>query len=119
MNISRLISKDINMAKQFTDDNFQTEVLEASKDKPVLVDFFAEWCGPCKMQGPVVDELAREMEDKAVVGKLDTQSNQKTAGEYGVMSIPTLIVFRNGEAVETLVGMQPKENLIKVLEQNM
>ena len=81
---------------EFTNENFEKEAIEASKEKPVLVDFFASWCGPCKMQGPIVDELESEIADKAVVGKLNTETAQDIAGKYGVMSIPTLIVFRNG-----------------------
>lgn len=107
------------MAKQFTDQNFQADAIEASKEKPVLVDFFAAWCGPCKMQGPIIDELAEEIGDKAVVGKLDTEANQATAGQYGVMSIPTLLVFKGGEVVETMVGLQAKENLTAVLNKHM
>ena len=107
------------MAKEFTDANFETEVLEASKAKPVLVDFFAAWCGPCKMQGPIVEELSGEIGDKAVVGKLDTEANQQTAAQFGVMSIPTLIVFKDGKPAETMVGLQPKEGLNSVLEKHM
>ena len=99
------------MAKEFTDANFKEEAIEASKQKPVLVDFFAPWCGPCKMQGPIIDELADEFGDKAVIGKLNTEDNQQTASNLGVMSIPTLILFKDGEAKETLVGLQTKEGL--------
>ena len=105
------------MAKQFTDDNFQTEVIEASKEKPVLVDFYASWCGPCKMQGPIVEELAGEIGDTAIVGKLDTEASQKTASSFGVMSIPTLIIFRDGKPANTLVGLQPKESLAEALKE--
>jgi thioredoxin 1 len=104
------------MSKQFTDENFNAEVIEASKQKPVLVDFFAPWCGPCKIQGPVIDEVANEIGDKAVVGKLNTEEAQKTAMNYGVMSIPTLIIFKDGEARETMVGLQSKENLLAMLD---
>ena len=107
------------MAKQFTDDNFAKEAIEASKEKPVLVDFFAPWCGPCKMQAPIVDEVSEELGDKAIVGKLNTEEAQKTSGEYSVMSIPTLLVIRNGEVVETLVGMQSKEVLIKTINKHI
>lgn len=103
------------MAKHFTDDNFQTDVIEASKTQPVLVDFFAEWCGPCKMIAPIIEELATDMEGKAVVGKLDTEAAQKTAGEYNVMSIPTILIFKDGEVKETLMGAQPKESLAEAL----
>ena len=104
------------MAKEFTDDNFQADVIEASKNKPVLVDFFAAWCGPCKMQGPIVDEVSDDIGDKAVVGKLDTEVAQQTAAKYGVMSIPTLILFKDGNPAETMVGLQPKESLIAAIE---
>ena len=104
------------MAKEFTDANFKEEAIEASKQKPVLVDFFAPWCGPCKMQGPIVDELADEVGDKAVIGKLNTEDNQQTAGDLGVMSIPTLILFKDGEAKETLVGLQTKEGLLDLIK---
>ncbi len=107
------------MAFQFTDENFAKEALEASKDKPVLVDFFASWCGPCKMQGPVVDELAEAMGDKAVVGKLDTEAAQQTAQKYGVMSIPTLLIIRNEKVVEQMVGLQSKDALEEALNKNM
>ncbi len=104
------------MAKVFNDESFQKEVIEASKEKPVLVDFFAEWCGPCKIQGPVVDEVAEEIGDKASVGKLNTEEAGQTASEYKVMSIPTIILFKDGEPKETLVGLQPKEALIEIIK---
>lgn len=107
---------NLNMSKQFTDQNFNSEVLEASKQKPVLVDFFAPWCGPCKIQGPIVDELAGEIGDKAVVGKLNTEEAQQTAMNFGIMSIPTLMIFKNGEVKETMVGLQSKEGLRALLE---
>lgn len=107
---------NLNMSKQFTDQNFNSEVLEASKQKPVLVDFFAPWCGPCKIQGPIVDELAGEIGDKAVVGKLNTEEAQQTAMNFGIMSIPTLMIFKNGEVKETMVGLQSKESLRALLE---
>lgn len=104
------------MSKQFTDQNFQTEVIETSKTKPVLVDFFAVWCGPCKMQGPIIDEVSDLMSDKASVGKLNTDEAQAVAIKYNVMSIPTLMVFRDGEVKETMVGVQPKEGLLEILK---
>ncbi len=107
------------MTKHFTDDNFNEEVIEASKTKPVLVDFFASWCGPCKMQAPIIDEVAEEMGDKAVVGKLDTEEASQTAQKYEVMSIPTLIIFKEGKAVESLTGMQPKEGLVEALNKHL
>jgi thioredoxin 1 len=106
------------MAKEFTDANFQTEVIEASKEKPVLVDFFAPWCGPCKIQGPVVETLADEVKDWAIAGKLNTEDNQQVAASYGIMSIPTLMVFRNVEPAETMIGLQPLEGLKATLEKH-
>ncbi len=90
-----------------TDENFEEEVLKA--DKPVLVDFWASWCMPCQMLGPVIEELAEEMGDDVKVYKLNVDENKMTAGKYQVMSIPTVMVFHNGEAQKTLVGVQPKE----------
>lgn len=103
------------MAKHFTDANFQEEVIEASKEKPVLVDFFANWCGPCKMIAPIIIELAEDMEGKAIVGKVDTEENPQLSGKYGIMSIPTLLIFKDGEIKETLMGAQPKGNLANAL----
>ena len=97
-----------------TDDNFEEEVLKA--DKPVLVDFFAEWCGPCKMLGPVVEELAGEYEGKVKIGKLDVDANPTVAGKYGVQSIPTLIFFKGGEATDKVMGFQSKEALKEKLD---
>lgn len=105
------------MAQQFTGENFQQEVIEASKNKPVLVDFFAEWCAPCKVQGPIVNELAEESKDKAVVGSLNIDEARAVASQYNVMSIPTLIIFKDGEVKETLTGLQSKDNLLELLSQ--
>ena len=93
----------------FNDSNFEAEVL--GSDKPVLVDFFAVWCGPCKMQGPIVEELAGEMGDKAKVGKMDVDANPQTAQKYDIMSIPTIIIFKKGEPAVRLTGLQGKEAL--------
>ena len=102
------------MAKVFTDQNFEQEVLKA--DKPVLVDFWAPWCGPCQMMGPIIEELAQEMGRKAVVGKLNVDENPITAQKYGVMSIPTLIIFKGGIIVDQIIGLQPKEIIKGKLE---
>lgn len=99
---------------QFTDENFDKEVLKS--DKPVLVDFWAQWCGPCQMMGPIVEELAKEVEGKYKIGKLNVDENRETAAKYGIMSIPTLMIFKGGKAVKQLVGVQAKENLKSELE---
>ena len=94
-----------------TDETFNQAVLKS--DQPILVDFWAVWCGPCRMVAPVVDEIAREQEGKLKVMKLDVDDNQNTAMAYGVMSIPTLILFKNGQAVERIVGFRPKADMEK------
>lgn len=104
-------------ALEVTNDNFQKQVLDV-KGKPVLVDFWAAWCGPCQMQGPIIDELAGEVGDKAVIAKCDVDSNQDLAGKYGIMSIPALKVFKDGEVVEDMVGVHQKEDLLKVIEKH-
>lgn len=103
-------------AIELTDDSFEEEVLNAESDKPVLVDFWAEWCGPCKMVGPVVEELAGEFEGKAKVGKVDVDSNPETSTKYGIRSIPSLLIFKDGEVVDQIVGAVPKSQLKKQLE---
>lgn len=101
------------MSSQFlgvaTDDNFEGEVLKS--DKPVLIDFWAPWCGPCKAIGPVVEELAEKFQDSVKIMKLNVDENQKTAVNYGVRSIPTLILFKEGKVLDTLIGLVPKERL--------
>ena len=99
---------------EVTDTNFQAEVIES--DKPVLVDFWAPWCGPCRMVAPVVEEIAQEHSDSLKVVKLNIDENQQTAMEFNVMSIPTLIVFRNGQPAKTVVGAYPKRKLVAELE---
>lgn len=90
------------MAMEFTDGNFETEVLKA--EKPVLVDFWAAWCGPCLAIAPMIDELSNEVSDIALVGKVDVDSNPGVAAKYGVRAIPTLLIFKDGEVVEQMVG---------------
>jgi thioredoxin 1 len=97
-----------------SDNEWDAEVL--SSDTPVLVDFWAPWCGPCKMVAPVVDELAEEYDGKVKFVKLNTDDNIETASKYGIRSIPTLMVFKGGEAVEQVVGFRPKSELKKSLE---
>lgn len=101
----------------FTDANFADSVLKS--DKPVMVDFWATWCGPCVMAGPVVDELADDNAGKMVIGKLDVDQNQETAAKYGVQSIPTVILFKDGKEIGRKVGFAGKpmyENLLKMAE---
>lgn len=105
------------MALEFTDSNFQDEVLDA--EQPVLVDFWAEWCGPCKMLGPVIDELATEYEGKAKIGKVDIDNNRDAAVKFNIQSIPSIIIFKNGEEVNRFVGINPKEELAGAIEAAM
>ena len=101
------------MTVTITKENFESEVLKS--DKPVLVDFWAGWCGPCKMLGPVVEQIADEHPEYKV-GKVDVDDQQELAGQFGVMSIPTVIAFKNGQKVAQTVGVQPKENLLNMLK---
>lgn len=104
------------MAKPFevTDSNFDTEVLKS--DKPVLVDFWAPWCGPCRMVAPIVDELSEEYDGKVKFVKLNTDDNIKTATTYGIRSIPALLVFKGGEVAGQIVGFRPKSDLKQRLD---
>jgi thioredoxin 1 len=100
---------------ELTDANFQEEVLDS--DVPVLVDYWAEWCMPCKMLAPTIDELAEEFQGKLKVGKMDTDSNRDTSMKFGISAIPTLILFKNGEVVKKFVGLQQKNDLKAALEE--
>ncbi|MFA6047539.1 MAG: thioredoxin [Parcubacteria group bacterium] len=97
------------MAQEFTDNNFEQEVLKS--EKPVLVDFWAPWCGPCQVMGPIIEELAREVEGKIKIGKMNVDENPRIAEEYAIMSIPSLKVFKGGKVVREFVGLQAKETL--------
>jgi thioredoxin 1 len=102
------------MAMDFTDQNFDQEVIKS--DKPVFVDFWAPWCGPCQVMGPIVDELAKEIGEKVKVGKINVDENAETASQYGIMSIPSMKVFKGGKIVKEFIGVQSKEILKQELE---
>ncbi|NOY46609.1 MAG: thioredoxin [Chlorobi bacterium] len=102
------------MALEITDATFEETVLKS--DKPVLVDFWAAWCGPCRMVGPVIEEISQEYAGKAVVGKVDVDANQEFAAKYGVRNIPTVLVFKNGEVVGRQVGVSPKNVYAEALD---
>ena len=101
------------MEKKFTTANFEDEVLK--DEKPVLVDFYADWCGPCRMMAPVVEKLAEEMAGEAVIGKLNVDDCEEIAMKYGVMNIPTIILFKNGQEINRVIGAQTKEVLEKLV----
>ena len=102
------------MAIELTDANFEATVLKS--DKPVLVDFWAEWCGPCRMVGPVVEELSKEYEGKAVIGKVNVDNNPNISAQFGIRNIPTLLFFKGGQVVDKQVGAVPKSVLAGKLE---
>tara|TARA_Y100000589_G_scaffold229029_1_gene216438 strand:- start:89 stop:406 length:318 start_codon:yes stop_codon:yes gene_type:complete len=103
------------MALEITDSSFEQTVLKS--DKPVMVDFWAAWCGPCRMVGPIMDELSSEYEGKAVVGKVDIDSNQQYAAQFGVRNIPTVLIFKNGELVDRKVGVSSKSDYADALDE--
>lgn len=105
------------MAHVFTDQNFDQQVL--SSTGLVLVDTHAVWCGPCKMMAPVIEELSKEYGGKVKIGKLDVDENPKTASEFGIMSIPTIILFKDGKEIDRLVGFQSKETLIQKIQSHL
>ena len=100
--------------KEINDNNFDEKIKSAKK--PVLVDFWAPWCGPCKMQAPILEAVAEEIGDKALIVKINVDENQEASSQYGIMSIPTLILFKDGEPVEHLVGLQQKEYIKKKIK---
>jgi len=104
-------------ALEFTDANFQSKVLSA--DKLTLVDFWAEWCGPCRAMGPVVEDLAKEYSGKVNIGKLNVDHNPNVCGKYGISSIPTILFIKNGKVVDRTVGVYPRSRLVKMIKKNM
>ena len=105
----------MNNSREFTDANFQSEVLDS--DQPVLVDFWAAWCGPCRVVGPTIEELAQDYDGTVKVGKLNVDENPQAARDYGINSIPSVLLFQDGKVVETLVGVQPKQRYEQALGQ--
>ena len=101
------------MAVELTDSNFQELVLNS--DKPVLVDFWAAWCGPCRMLGPIIEELHDDFQGKVIVGKVDVDNNQQVSMDYGIRNIPTVLIFKNGEVVDKFVGVAPKASIAEKL----
>lgn len=99
---------------EFTDSNFDTEVINANV--PVLVDFWAEWCGPCRMLGPTIDQVAQEVAGKAKVGKVDVDSNRDVAMKYGITAIPTVILFKGGQVQKKFVGLTKKDEFVKAIQ---
>ena len=104
------------MAHEFTDANFKTDVLDS--DKLSVIDFWAEWCGPCRAIGPVIEELSKEYDGKVNVGKVNVDHNPQVSMNYGITSIPAILFVKGGEVVDKLVGAQPKSNFIKKIEQH-
>lgn len=102
-----------------TDTNFEKTVLEASRSKPVLVDFWAEWCGPCKQLAPIVEDIAQEKADVLTVAKLDIEENREIASQYGIMSIPTLMLFKDGKPVRQIIGYRAKGFILGQLEDHL
>ena len=98
---------------KLTDNNFENEVLNS--DKVCLVDFYADWCGPCKMMSPIIEEIAEELEDKVKVGKVNSDENMELAEKYQIMSIPTIMIIKNGQVIKTFVGVTSKEEIISNL----
>ena len=101
--------------KTFTDQNFQDEVIKSNT--PTLVDFWAPWCAPCRIVSPIIEELAKEYEGKLKVGKVNVDENPNSASRFGIMSIPSILIFRNGEPVKTMIGAQSKENYKKTIQE--
>ena len=104
----------MNSPVELNDGNFESEVLKS--DLPVLIDFWAPWCGPCHMVGPIVEEIAKDYDGKLKVGKLNVDENSQTAGQYGIMSIPSLLFFKGGKVIDQIVGAVPKQHFIEKID---
>lgn len=105
------------MAQEFTEENFQEKVLDS--DKLTMIDFWAEWCGPCRAIGPVVEELSKEYDGKVNIGKVDVDKNPNLGAQYGITSIPAILFIKGGQVVDKLIGSQPKANFVKKIEAHM
>ena len=105
------------MAKEYTDANFKNDVLDS--DKLTVVDFWAEWCGPCRAIGPVIEELSKEYDGKVNIGKMNVDNNPQVSMNYGITSIPAILFIKNGQVVDKLVGAQPTSNFVKKIEPNL
>lgn len=114
LNLNYSKSKNRIMAVEFTDANFEEVALKS--DKPVMVDFWAEWCGPCRMVGPIVEEMSNEYEGKAVIGKVNVDDNPEISAKFGIRNIPTIIFLKNGEMVDKSVGAVPKNVLAEKID---
>lgn len=107
------------MIKILDDNNFTEEVIKVSQSKPVLVDFYADWCGPCKMMMPIFEQIDGEIGDKAIIGKVNIDQASVIVDNYGIMSVPTFLLFKNGQMVESFIGAQPKDTLISAINKHI
>ncbi len=113
----RAVTPDLTDVRSFTDDNFEADVVEASKSRPILVDFYAEWCFPCRMLDPILEEVAKDLKGLAVVGKVDTEKNL-IARRFGIRRIPAVFVIKNGEIKSAFYGVVPKETIVKAIKES-